>query len=255
MATNNSNNQEYSNESDGFKLGGGSTTRTLTFTGGDATVTGSGSAVITFPSTTSTLATLALSETLTNKTLTSPTLTTPALGTPASGVLTNCTGTASGLTAGSVTSFTPASGSLTLSGADALTLTTTASTNVTLPTTGTLATLAGVEVITNKVITQRVITTTSDATAVIDATLTDVYELTAMAAATTFSFTGTPLDGQKIIIRFKDDGTTRALTFTGFTAIGVTLPTTTTVSKWHYVGVQYNTAATQWHAIAVTEEA
>ena len=31
---------------------------------------------------------------------TSPTLVTPALGTPASGVLTNCTGTASGLTAG-----------------------------------------------------------------------------------------------------------------------------------------------------------
>ena len=34
---------------------------------------------------------------------TSPTLVTPALGTPASGVLTNCTGTASGLTAGTAT--------------------------------------------------------------------------------------------------------------------------------------------------------
>jgi len=34
---------------------------------------------------------------------TSPTLVTPALGTPASGVLTNCTGTAAGLTAGNVT--------------------------------------------------------------------------------------------------------------------------------------------------------
>ena len=42
-------------------------------------------------------------DTLTNKTLTSPTLTTPALGTPASGALTNCTGTAAGLTAGNVT--------------------------------------------------------------------------------------------------------------------------------------------------------
>ena len=40
--------------------------------------------------------------------------------------------------AATVTSFTPASGSLTLAGADALTLTTTAATNVTLPTTGTL---------------------------------------------------------------------------------------------------------------------
>lgn len=81
---------------------------------------------------------------------TSPTLVTPLLGTPTSGVLTNCTGTASGLTAGSVTSFTPASGSLTLSGADAVTLTTTATTNITLPTTGTVATLTGTETLTGK---------------------------------------------------------------------------------------------------------
>ena len=37
---------------------------------------------------------------------TSPTLVTPALGTPASGVLTNCTGTAAGLTAGAVSTIT-----------------------------------------------------------------------------------------------------------------------------------------------------
>lgn len=45
-------------------------------------------------------------QTLTNKTLTSPTLTTPALGTPASGVMTNVTGTALGLTAGSANTLT-----------------------------------------------------------------------------------------------------------------------------------------------------
>jgi hypothetical protein len=43
-------------------------------------------------------------------------------------------------TAATVTGFTPASGSLTLSGADALTFTTIASTTVTLPTSGTLST-------------------------------------------------------------------------------------------------------------------
>jgi hypothetical protein len=42
--------------------------------------------------------------------------------------------------AGTVTGYTPASGSLTLSGADAITVTTTAATSVTLPTSGTLAT-------------------------------------------------------------------------------------------------------------------
>ena len=44
---------------------------------------------------------------------TSPTLVTPALGTPASGVLTNCTGTASGLTAGTVTTNANLTGDVT----------------------------------------------------------------------------------------------------------------------------------------------
>jgi len=52
-------------------------------------------------------------QTLTNKTLTSPTLTTPALGTPASGVMTNVTGTASGLTAGNVTTNANLTGHIT----------------------------------------------------------------------------------------------------------------------------------------------
>lgn len=47
---------------------------------------------------------------------TSPTLVTPALGTPASGVLTNCTGTASGLTAGNATNLSTGSFSVVESG-------------------------------------------------------------------------------------------------------------------------------------------
>ena len=61
----------------------------------------------------STVATLTGSQTLTNKTLTAPTLTTPALGTPASGVMTNATGTASGLTAGNVTTNANLTGGVT----------------------------------------------------------------------------------------------------------------------------------------------
>lgn len=61
-------------------------------------------------------------DTLTNKTLTSPTLTTPALGTPASGVATNLTGTAAGLTAGTVTTNANLTGDVTSSG-NATTLT------------------------------------------------------------------------------------------------------------------------------------
>ncbi len=81
-------------------------------TSGDATIQPAAVAgtatVITLPAVTSTLATLAGTETFTFKTLTSPTLTAPALGTPASGILTNCTGTAASLTAGTATALATA---------------------------------------------------------------------------------------------------------------------------------------------------
>jgi hypothetical protein len=48
--------------------------------------------------------------------LASPTLVTPALGTPSAGVLTSCTGTASGLTAGNVTTNANLTGDVTSSG-------------------------------------------------------------------------------------------------------------------------------------------
>lgn len=109
--------------------------------------------------------------------------------------------------------------------------------------------------LTNKRITRRVATTTDDATAVINIDTTDEYELSAIANATEFTVTGTPTDGQPLIIRFKDAGVSKGLTFTGFTAIGVTLPTATTAGKWHYIGAKYNLASTSWHVIAVSEEA
>jgi len=55
-------------------------------------------------------------------------------------------------------------GNLTLSGAFSLTLTQTATTNVTLPTTGTLATLAGTETFTNKTLTSPIIAKISNLT-------------------------------------------------------------------------------------------
>ena len=54
-------------------------------------------------------------------------------GTPSALVGTNISGTGASFTAGAVTGFTPASGSLTLAGADAVTITTTGETNSTLP--------------------------------------------------------------------------------------------------------------------------
>lgn len=73
--------------------------------------------------------------------------------------------------------------------------------------------------------------------------------------APTMTGGGTILDGMKIMLRIKDNGTSRTLTWNAiFRAIGVTLPTTTTISKTLYVGCIYNSTDTKWDVIAATEE-
>lgn len=99
---------------------------------------------------------------------------------------------------------------------------------------------------------KQVVTTTDDSTAVINVDITDVYQLSAIANATVFTLTGSPTDWQMLVVRIKDAGVSKALTWTGFTAIWVTLPTVTVVNKWHYIGCQYNLAAAAWHVIAVS---
>ena len=127
----------------------------------------------------------------------------------------------------------------------------------TFPTsTDTLVGRATTDTLTNKRITSRVVTATDDSTAVIDVDVTDQYQLTAVANATTFSTTGTPTNGQKLIIRFKDAGVAKGLTWDAvFNVVGVTLPTTTVVSKTHYVGCVYNTANSKFDVLAVAVEA
>jgi len=90
-----------------------------------------------------------------------------------------------------------------------------------------------------------------------DISVSDVYAYTALAAGLTINApTGTPLDGDKLIFRLLDNGTSRSLTWNGtYTVIGVTLPTATTISKTTYVGCIYNANNTRWDVIAVTTQA
>jgi hypothetical protein len=89
----------------------------------------------------------------------------------------------------------------------------------------------------------------------------DIQAFTALANALTINAdAGTPTDGQRTVLRFKDNGTARALTWTtgatkAFRAVGVTLPTTTVISKTVYVGCIYNGADSRWDAVAVSQEA
>jgi tripartite-type tricarboxylate transporter receptor subunit TctC len=66
---------------------------------------------------------------------------------------------------------------------------------------------------------------------------------------------GTPTDGQKLIIRIKDAGTSVNVSWNViYRVVGTSLPSTTVPSKTAYVGFIYNTADTDWDAVAVTLE-
>lgn len=84
----------------------------------------------------------------------------------------------------------------------------------------------------------------------------DLVIITAQAAALTLANpTGTWSQGKDLMIRIKDDGTARAITFdTKYRAIGVTLPTTTVISKTTYVGIIYNSTDDKFDVIGVTTE-
>lgn len=89
---------------------------------------------------------------------------------------------------------------------------------------------------------------------------TDVYRAEGLTGSITFlQPSGTPVDGQRLLIRIEDNGTARAITWTtsagAFRAIGIVLPTTTTATKITYVGCIYNATDSFWDAIAVTTQA
>jgi len=92
------------------------------------------------------------------------------------------------------------------------------------------------------------------------ATNTDQYNITAQAVAASISIpTGTFVDGQKLMIRIKDSGTARALSWNisganSYRVVGTTLPTTTVASKVTYVGLIYNSQDSFWDVIAVAQQ-
>lgn len=116
--------------------------------------------------------------------------------------------------------------------------------------------------LTNKRITARVnAQTTTTSPFVWNSDSYDQQSFSALANALTINAdAGTPTDGQKTVFRIKDNGTAQALTWTtgtsnSFRAIGVTLPTTTVVSKTVYVGCIYNALDSRWDVVAVAQEA
>ena len=102
----------------------------------------------------------------------------------------------------------------------------------------------------------RVQSVTSSAT-VTPTSTNDLVKITAQAAGLTLANpTGTFAEGQALIIRIKDNGTARAITYgSDYRAIGLTLPTTTVLSKTTYLGIIYNDTDTKWDVVGVTTQA
>lgn len=96
---------------------------------------------------------------------------------------------------------------------------------------------------------------TSSAT-VTPTSLNDLVTITAQAVGLTIANpTGTMTEGQALMIRIKDNGTARSIAFgTNYRALGITLPTTTVISKTMYLGLIWNNTDTKFDVVGLNQE-
>ena len=144
---------------------------------------------------------------------------------------------------------------------------TSAFTTVTAPS-GAIVGTTDTQTLTNKRVTARVNAQTTTASPwAWDSDSYDQQSFSALANALTINAdAGTPTDGQKTILRFKDNGTSRVLTFiagssksfrdmTNSLTVGAGFYTyTTTASKTVMVGCIYDANDDRWYIVAITEQ-
>jgi len=126
----------------------------------------------------------------------------------------------------------------------------------TLPTfpSGTVVGTTDTQTLTNKRVTPRVVTTTSNATPSINTDTTDVYGLTAQAVnitSFTTNLTGTPTDGQRLLIYIVGTAARTIAWGASFEASTVSLPTTTVTTNRLDVSFIWNAATSKWRCISV----
>jgi hypothetical protein len=95
----------------------------------------------------------------------------------------------------------------------------------------------------------------TDAATITPSITVSQYSITALAQPATFANPAAGSNGQRVIIRIKDNGTARALTWnSGYRAVGSILPTSTVANKVTYVGMVYNTQDSYWDVVAAVTQ-
>ena len=181
-----------------------------------------------------------------------PTLITPVLGVATATSINKVAFTAPATAA----TLTIADGAtLATSGAYSLTLTATAATNVTFPTTGTLATLAGSETFTNKTLTNPTVTNYVETLYAIGNSSTAVTIALTNGTVQTVTLTGnctftmpTATAGKSFILIVVQDGTgSRTATFTSVKFAGGVAPTLTTTATTGRDILTFVADGTNWY--------
>lgn len=114
--------------------------------------------------------------------------------------------------------------------------------------------ISSTSTLTNKRITKRVTTETSSATPTINTDNTDIHKITALAVnitSMTTNLTGTPTDGQMLMIQITGTGARTITWGASFESSTVTLPSTTVTTARLDIGFIWNTVTSKWRCIAV----
>lgn len=117
--------------------------------------------------------------------------------------------------------------------------------------------LAHDAVILSQVDTKSVTSIVTSTTAIIPLGINNInYSITALASALTIQTSGLAQDFDKILIRIKDDGTARVLTFDPafFEAKGMALPTTTIAGKVITIGFIFDSVTGKFGCVSVAQE-
>jgi hypothetical protein len=138
-----------------------------------------------------------------------------------------------------------ASSTITISGNFATTFTVSATTSITLPASGNIANYASTT------------ETSNSATVVAIGGVHHIHTITALAAANTFGVptiaSGSLDNNYKLMIRIKDNGTARGLSWNAIfrASSDLALPTTTILGKTLYLGFNYNIVDTKWDLVSL----